>query len=94
MKTATLRELRYDFARIEGWLREGREVRITRRGKPVFRVIPETQETARTVTKRNGQHQRPPTRPDYEARRKRIWGDRVFTAAAIEEARALETGEP
>lgn len=92
MKTATLRELRYDFARIAGWLREGREVRITRRGKPVFRVVPEPPAGKARSRPENGF--RPTTRPDYRARLKRIWGDRVFTAAEIEEARAIETGEP
>lgn len=92
MKTATLRELRYDFGRIEGWLREGREVRITRRGKPVFRVVPEPPAGKTRPRPENGF--RPAARPDYRARLKRIWADRVFTAAEIEEARAIETGEP
>ena len=35
-----------------------------------------------------------PPHPDYEARRKRIWGDRVFTQEEVDEMRAFETGEP
>jgi hypothetical protein len=35
-----------------------------------------------------------PPQPDYAARAKRIFGDRVFTAAEVEEMRAFETGEP
>jgi len=35
-----------------------------------------------------------PPHPDYRARLKRIWGDRVFTQAEVDEMRAFETGEP
>jgi hypothetical protein len=35
-----------------------------------------------------------PPLPDYRARLKRIWGDKVFTREEVEEMRAFETGEP
>ena len=35
-----------------------------------------------------------PPLPDFEARRKRIWGDRVYTQAEWEADRQWETGEP
>ena len=85
MKTATLRDLRYSFPKIEAWLRAGEEVRITKHSKPLCRILSE-QKAARKKTK--------PPLPDYAARLKRIWGDRVFTQAEIDEARAIETGEP
>lgn len=83
MKTATLRDLRYSFPKIEAWLRAGEEVQITRHAKPVAHL------TRPTNAK--------PARFDAEAHRARIrkiWGDRVFSAAEVEEMRALETGEP
>lgn len=83
MKTATIRDLRYDFAKLEGWLRSGEEIQITKHNKPVATLL-----KAKQVKKA-----RPP-QPDYEARAKRIFGDRVFTAAEVEEMRAFETGEP
>lgn len=85
MKTATVRDLRYDFPKIEAWLRAGEEVQITKRSKPLARVLPESKVERR---------KKMPPLPDFEARRKRIWGDRVFTHQEVEEMRAFETGEP
>jgi antitoxin (DNA-binding transcriptional repressor) of toxin-antitoxin stability system len=41
MKTVTVRDLRYDFPMVEGLLRKGEEVRITKRRKTIARLIPE-----------------------------------------------------
>lgn len=84
MKTATVRDLRYDFPKIEAWLEGGEEVLITKHSKPVARLSPPTAGGGKPL----------PPLPDYEARRKRIWGDRVFTNEEVEEMRAFETGEP
>jgi antitoxin (DNA-binding transcriptional repressor) of toxin-antitoxin stability system len=83
MKTATIRDLRYDFAKLEAWLRHGEEIQITKHNKPVA-----TLSRAKPVKKT-----RPPL-PDFQARRKRIWGDRVFSAKEVEDMRAFETDEP
>lgn len=83
MKTATIRDLRYDFGKIESWLASGEEILITKHRKPVAQIS----------KPRPANNQKPPL-PDYEARRKRIWGDRVFSPAEVEEMRAFETGEP
>lgn len=83
MKTATIRDLRYDFAKLEGWLSAGEEIQITKHNKPVATLL-----KAKPVKKG---HQ---PLPDFKARRKRIWGDRVFSAQEVEEMRAFETGEP
>ena len=84
MKTATIRDLRYDFAKLEGWLRSGEEIQITKHNKPVATLL-----KAKPV-----KSAAPPSLPDFKARRKRIWGDRVFSAKEVEEMRAFETGEP
>lgn len=82
MKTATIRDLRYDFAKLEGWLRRGEEIQITKHNKPVATLLrPRPTSSA------------PVVQVDYAARRKRIWGARVFSAREVAEARALETGE-
>lgn len=39
MKTATVRELRTAFPRVESWLAEGEAVLITKAGKPVAQLI-------------------------------------------------------
>ncbi len=79
MKTATVRDLRNNFAMLEAWLNEGEEVCIEKRGKPIAWL---------TGVKRN-----PPGKvknPDFEARLKAIWGDRVFSEAEVLEMRAFE----
>jgi antitoxin (DNA-binding transcriptional repressor) of toxin-antitoxin stability system len=84
MKTATVRDLRYDFPKLEAWLAGGEEILITKHSKAVAKISRATEIPAAKL----------PPHPDYEARRKRIWGDRVFTHAEVEEMRAFETGEP
>ena len=83
MKTATIRDLRYDFAKLEAWLRNGEVIQITKHNRPVATLL-----KAAHVRK-----SRLPL-PNFEARRKRIWGDRVFSAKEVTEMRAVETAEP
>lgn len=83
MKTATIRDLRYDFPKIQAWLEGGEEIVITKHSKPIARI-----QSEQTIKKPKLQH------PDYEARRKKTWGDRVFTRQEVEDMRAFETGEP
>ena len=40
MKTATVRDLRYNFPQIEAWLEGGEEIVITKHSKPVAKVSP------------------------------------------------------
>jgi len=41
MKTATVRELRNRYSILLRWIGGGEEIVITRRGKPVARLVPE-----------------------------------------------------
>jgi antitoxin (DNA-binding transcriptional repressor) of toxin-antitoxin stability system len=41
MKSATIRDLRNDFARLSKWLEKGETVQLLKRGKPFARVVPE-----------------------------------------------------
>jgi antitoxin (DNA-binding transcriptional repressor) of toxin-antitoxin stability system len=80
MKTATVRDLRNNFAMIEAWLRDGVEVCIEKRGEPVAML---------TALKRS----RSPAKiknPDFAARQKAIWGDRVFSEQEVKEMREYE----
>ncbi len=79
MKTATVRDLRNDFSRLEAWIREGEEVRIEKRGQPVAVLSPYREHPDGAI--RN---------PDFAARLKAIWGDRVFSE---EEVRAMREAE-
>jgi antitoxin (DNA-binding transcriptional repressor) of toxin-antitoxin stability system len=84
MKTATVRDLRYDFPKLEAWLESGEEILITKHAKPVARI------TRATGSRRKKAIQL----PDYKARLDRIWGTKVFLEKEVEEMRAFETGEP
>ena len=83
MKTATVRDLRYDFPKIEAWLEGGEEIIITKHSKPIARI-----QSEKAVAKPVLAH------PDYEARAKETWGDRFFSQEEVDEMRAFETGEP
>jgi antitoxin (DNA-binding transcriptional repressor) of toxin-antitoxin stability system len=67
MKTASVRDLRQNFARILGWLQAGEEVAITLRRQAVATLVP-------TVQKKRGK--RP--MPDLNARFRRVFGQRVI----------------
>jgi antitoxin (DNA-binding transcriptional repressor) of toxin-antitoxin stability system len=83
MKTATVRDLRYDFPKIESWLAGGEEILITKHSKPIARM------SADMVS---GLPLAP--LPDFKARLEKTWGERFFTRQEVEEMRAFETGEP
>jgi len=64
MKSVSVRDLRYDFPKIEEMLRSGEEIRVTKRRKVIARLTPEPID-------------RPPL-PDFLGRMKEIFGDRVM----------------
>jgi len=80
MKTATVRDLRNNFAMLEAWLRDGVDVCIEKRGEPVAMLT--AMKRKRNFTKVKN--------PDFEARRKAIWGDRVFSEQEVKEMREYE----
>ena len=43
MKTASVRDLRNDFARLSAWIENGEPVEITKGGKPFARLVPVTE---------------------------------------------------
>ena len=79
MKTVTVRDLRNSFSMLEAWLSEGENIRIEKRGQPIGLL---------TSWRPNALTQ--PPKPDFAARRRAIWGSRVFTEA---EVAAMRTDE-
>lgn len=79
MKTATVRDLRNNFAKLEAWLSDGEKVRIEKRGEPVamLTALPRRRRTKLKM-------------PDFAARRNAIWGDRVFSEKEVRAMRAAE----
>ena len=79
MKTATVSDLRNNFPKLETWLNEGESVCIEKRGEPfaMLKGIPRLRSKAVKM-------------PNFAARRKAIWGNRVFSDAEVKAMHAAE----
>jgi antitoxin (DNA-binding transcriptional repressor) of toxin-antitoxin stability system len=77
MKTATVADLRNHFPKIAAWLEAGEEVRVTRRGKPLAKIVPDLEPAK-------------PKRPDIMKRLRMRWGDKPLT---MEEVKWLKEKE-
>ncbi len=77
MKTATVRQLRHDFGTVLNWVEGGEQVNISKRGKVVAILAPPPVVTPN----------RPKKRPDFLARLKRIYGDKILSGNAVVEER-------
>jgi prevent-host-death family protein len=77
MKTATVRQLRHDFGSVLNWVLEGEPVGISKRGKIVALLSP-------PPAPKPSKHKR---RPDFAARLKRIYGDKVVSGDVVVEDR-------
>jgi antitoxin (DNA-binding transcriptional repressor) of toxin-antitoxin stability system len=73
MKDVTVRDLRYDFPKVERLLRKGQALRVTKRGKVIARLEPEGESI----------HSRPQL-PDFLARMQANFGDRVLEPSGAE----------
>jgi antitoxin (DNA-binding transcriptional repressor) of toxin-antitoxin stability system len=74
MKTVSVRDLRYDFPKIEELLRSGEEIQITKRRRIIARLTPEP----------SAEHQMPPPIPDFLGRIRANFGDRLFEVSGAE----------
>jgi antitoxin (DNA-binding transcriptional repressor) of toxin-antitoxin stability system len=70
MPSVNLRQLR-DTKKLKEWLAAGKTVELRERDKVLARIVPEQPE------------KRPKEWPDFAARLKQMWGDRVFDNQAI-----------
>ena len=84
MKTATVRELRNEFPRIEAWVHEGESVSISKRGKVIATLVPALGKASPG---------RRSTKPDIMARLRETWGGRVFSLEEVATMRADELTE-
>jgi antitoxin (DNA-binding transcriptional repressor) of toxin-antitoxin stability system len=71
MKKASVRDLRYEFRKIERMLRQGEEVQITKRRRVIARLVPEAAEGAMEM-------------PDFLARLRSIYGDKVLAVSGAD----------
>lgn len=73
MKIASIRELRHDTAAVLGWVEAGESVEIRRRGKLVAVLAPPARPVSQSAV-----------RPDFGARLKTIYGERMLQPTATE----------
>ncbi len=66
MPSMNMRQLR-DTRKLKAWLRAGKSVELKERDRVIGRIVPETG------------HETPVEYPDFAARAKKIFGDRVLT---------------
>jgi antitoxin (DNA-binding transcriptional repressor) of toxin-antitoxin stability system len=71
MRQASVRDLRYDFKKIESLLRHGEEIQITKRRRVIARLVPEKAETKKEL-------------PDFMARLRKIYGNKVLAVTGAE----------
>ena len=71
MSKASVRDLRYEFKKIERLLRQGEEIQITKRRRVIARLVPEKEEVTREL-------------PDFRARIRKIYGDKVFAVSGAD----------
>jgi antitoxin (DNA-binding transcriptional repressor) of toxin-antitoxin stability system len=82
MRTATVRELRNEFPRIEAWVHEGESINISKRGKVIATLVPPSSSTTHVGSK--------VPKPDIMARLRETWGERVFSMEEVAAMRADE----
>jgi antitoxin (DNA-binding transcriptional repressor) of toxin-antitoxin stability system len=79
MKTVTVRDLRNSFSKLEAWLAEGESVCIEKRGQPIGLLTAWNPASASLIKM-----------PDFAARRRAIWGARVFSEEEVAAMRVAE----
>jgi antitoxin (DNA-binding transcriptional repressor) of toxin-antitoxin stability system len=70
MPSVNIRQLR-DTRRLKAWLRAGKTVELRERDKLIARIVPEREEKPQVKW------------PDFAARAKKIFGDRILPGADI-----------
>lgn len=77
MKTVTIRQIHNDFSSVLSLVAQGEEVTVLNRTRPVARICPPLPEAPADFKM-----------PDFAARAKNIFGDKVISNAVLEEREA------
>ena len=78
MKSASIRELKHELTRVLSWVEDGESVEIRKRGRVVAQLTPPPVKTTPVRKK---------ARPDFAARLRRIYGDKVLPDDIVIEER-------
>jgi antitoxin (DNA-binding transcriptional repressor) of toxin-antitoxin stability system len=73
MPSVNIRQLR-DTRRLKAWLRAGKTVELRERDKLIAKIVPEKEAP-----------EKPAKWPDFAARRKAMFGDRIFPNVILED---------
>ncbi|HZM06436.1 MAG TPA: hypothetical protein VFC44_25825 [Candidatus Saccharimonadales bacterium] len=76
MKTANVRQLRHAFGDVMDWITKGHQVEIVKKGKVIALLSPPSRSKSKKFKL-----------PDFAARQKRIFGDRVLPGNIVAEER-------
>ncbi len=76
MKTANVRQLRHAFGEVMDWIAEGEQVEIVKKGRIIAILSPPKRPKPNKLKL-----------PDFAARQKRIFGNRVLPGNAVAEER-------
>jgi antitoxin (DNA-binding transcriptional repressor) of toxin-antitoxin stability system len=71
MTKASVRDLRYDFKKIERLLLKGEEIQITKHRRVIGRLVPESAKAVKEF-------------PDFMGRLRKIYGDKVLAVSGAE----------
>jgi len=78
MKTVTIRQVHHDFSAVLALVAQGEEVTVLNRTRPVARICPPLPEVPAKKVEM----------PDFAARAKSIFGDRIIPNIILEEREA------
>jgi len=70
MKKASIRDLRYNFKKVERLLKAGEDIEVTKRNKVIARISPARDEQ--------------PKLPDFLGRMRKIFGDKILETSTAE----------
>jgi antitoxin (DNA-binding transcriptional repressor) of toxin-antitoxin stability system len=83
MKTATVRDLRNNFAKVSRWLKAGEQVQLTSRGVPMGVITPEKKNGSRPSRKAMKEKFRKRFGPEHTAWLKETYGGKKLSGNSV-----------
>ncbi len=76
MKSATIRDLKHDFSKIEAWIHQGEKIQVTKRGVPLMEISP---------LKEGKREEKKSGKINFQEVQNRLWkGERFFSTEEID----------